>query len=80
LIGFIDVLLRGLILCAQAVALGGVLMLAGILLCLTVSGAIIGSPLAILGFLLARRACFRSAGRKPGTGSHVNQSLTRSSP
>jgi hypothetical protein len=41
-----------------AVVLGGVLMLAGFLLCLTVVGAIIGIPLAILGFLLALRGLF----------------------
>jgi hypothetical protein len=41
-----------------AVVLGGVLMLAGFLLCLTVIGAIIGIPLAILGFLLALRGLF----------------------
>ena len=41
-----------------AVVLGGVLMLAGFLLCLTVVGAIIGIPLAILGFLIVIRGLF----------------------
>ena len=41
-----------------AVLLGGVLMLAGFLLCLTVIGAIIGIPLAIRGSLLALRGLF----------------------
>jgi hypothetical protein len=41
-----------------AVILGGVLMLIGFLLCLTIIGAIIGIPLAILGFLIALRGLF----------------------
>ena len=41
-----------------AVVLGGVLMLAGFLVSLTVIGAILGVPLAILGFLLVLRGLF----------------------
>jgi hypothetical protein len=41
-----------------AVVLGGVLMLAGFLVSLTVVGAVIGIPLAILGFLLVLRGLF----------------------
>jgi hypothetical protein len=41
-----------------AVILGAVLMLAGFLISLTVIGAIIGIPLAILGFLLVIRGLF----------------------
>ena len=41
-----------------AIVLGAVLMLAGFLLSLTVIGAIIGIPLAILGFMLVIRGLF----------------------
>ena len=41
-----------------AVVLGGVIMLLGFLISLTVVGAIIGIPLAILGFLLIIRGLF----------------------
>ncbi len=41
-----------------AVILGFVLLLAGILVSLTVVGAIVGIPLAILGFLLLLRGIF----------------------
>ena len=54
-------LVEGIVLFAGrlvAVVLGGVLMLAGILVSLTVVGAVIGIPLAILGFLLVLRGLF----------------------
>jgi hypothetical protein len=54
-------LVEGIVLFAGrlvAVVLGGVLMLAGILVSLTVIGAVIGIPLAILGFLLVLRGLF----------------------
>ena len=41
-----------------AVILGFVLLLAGILVSLTVVGAIVGIPLAIVGFLLVLRGLF----------------------
>jgi hypothetical protein len=41
-----------------AVILGAVLMIAGIAVSLTVVGAIVGVPLAILGFLLILRGLF----------------------
>ena len=41
-----------------AVILGSVLMLAGFLVSLTVIGAIVGIPLAALGFLLVLRGLF----------------------
>ena len=41
-----------------AVVLGGVLMLVGVLLSLTVIGAIIGIPLAFFGLLLMLRGMF----------------------
>jgi hypothetical protein len=54
-------LVEGIVLFAGrlvAVVLGGVLMLAGILVSLTIIGAVIGIPLAILGFLLVLRGLF----------------------
>jgi hypothetical protein len=41
-----------------AVVIGGVLMLAGFLISLTIIGAVIGIPLGILGFLLMLRGLF----------------------
>lgn len=41
-----------------AVLLGGVLLIAGLLLTLTVIGAIVGIPLMIIGFMLAVRGIF----------------------
>ncbi len=41
-----------------AVILGFVLLLAGILVSLTVVGAVVGLPLAIIGFLLVLRGIF----------------------
>ncbi len=41
-----------------AVVLGGVLMLAGILISLTIIGALIGIPLFIIGVLLVFRGLF----------------------
>jgi hypothetical protein len=41
-----------------AVILGGVLMIAGILLCLTIIGALLGIPLFIVGILLVFRGLF----------------------
>jgi hypothetical protein len=41
-----------------AVVLGGVLMIAGAVVSLTVVGAVVGVPLAILGFLLILRGLF----------------------
>jgi hypothetical protein len=41
-----------------AVVIGGVLMIAGILLCLTIIGALLGIPLFIVGILLVFRGLF----------------------
>jgi hypothetical protein len=41
-----------------AVVLGGVFMLAGVLVSLTIVGAIIGIPLALFGFALVLRGLF----------------------
>jgi hypothetical protein len=41
-----------------AVVLGGVLMIVGVVVSLTIIGAIVGIPLAILGFMLVLRGLF----------------------